>query len=452
MTNPLKINDVWELEGFVKQSNAQAGNNYGFIGLGQGGSKIVDTFAAIRSPKNGAPIYKCLIVNSNLGDMVSLKNIPKRLQFPLIGYEKGVGKNPEVGKTAFEENGEKIFESISQELQDCDMIYIVAAFGGGTGTGAINPLVEAIAHFMGKPVAAITTLPRPDEVESLNAYNAMAELVPKLRELNQDEATGAQYRTLENVIILDNDKIVQEHTTDPEVDDMTWDHYSNCKVASIMHEWNVLTSLDSEITLDAADLNNHVLKTGGILTFAKKKIDLEKINSAGANAQTLKEDLIQEIISTYRGKNVLANGFDYEKDMLSMALVVVMPPEMNMLNQDTLEIIRSRMKQELPNIGFYPGFVNSSSKRYAIVYTMASMGGLPERAKNLRAEAEQLIKLRRAKEEAASGFEMGEKLSVDRPGAALHRRSGTNPFGQPKAAAEQPTKPTKLGSNPFKKN
>lgn len=440
MTDPLKIDDIWELEGFIKQSNAYASNQYGFIGLGQGGSKIVDAFAGIRNPKNGSPVYKCLIVNSNLGDMKSLKNIPKRLQYPLLGYEKGVGKNPDVGKIAFEQNGAQIFESISKEMEECDFIYVVAAFGGGTGTGAINVLVDAIAHYLGKPVAAITTLPRPDEVESLNAYNAMAELVPKLKEINKDES-GAEYRSLENVIILDNEKIIQEHTTNPEVTGLSWDHYCNYKVASIMHEWNVLTSLDSEITLDAADLNNHVLKTGGIITFAKKKINLNDIK--------LKEDLITEIISTYKGKNVLANGFDYQNDMMSMALIVVMPKDMDMLNQDTLEIIRSRIKEELPHIGFYPGFVNSSSKHYAIVYTMASMGGLPERAKNLRSEAEQLIKIRKAKEEAASGFDMGEKLNVGRPTTPVQRRAGGNPFGQ--KSSEDSSKQSKIGTNPFKR-
>ncbi|WP_214607578.1 hypothetical protein, partial [Mycobacterium tuberculosis] len=69
---------------------------------------------------------------------------------------------------------------------------------------------------------------------------------------------------------------------------------------------------------------------GGVITFAKKKIDLDEFKN--------KDDLIQEIVTTYRGKNVLANGFDYEKDMRSMALVVVMPRDReNELNQDTLE-------------------------------------------------------------------------------------------------------------------
>ena len=68
--------------------------------------------------------------------------------------------------------------------------------------------------------------------------------------------------------------------------------------------------------------------------------------------------------------------------MRSMALVVVMPRERESeLNQDTLEIIRTEIKKELPHINFYPGSATSGSKRHAIVYTMANMAGLPERAK-----------------------------------------------------------------------
>jgi len=416
------IDGVWKLEGFVTQKNAEASIKIGFIGIGQGGSKKVDAFAGIRSAKTGEPVYKCMIVNSNLGDMRSLKNIPAHLQFGLEGYEKGVGKNPEVGKEAFMTNGSKIFSAIGQEMRDCEFIYVCAALGGGTGTGSINVLVDAIADYLHIPVAVIASLPRPDEVESLNAYNAMVELVPKLRDVRQDDERT--YRGLENLVLLDNEKIVQEHTANPpELKNITWDYYSNYKVASIIHEWNVLTSLDSAITLDAADLSNHVLKTGGVLTFAKKKINLDEMKS--------KEELIGQIIETYKGKNVLANGFDYESDMQSMALVVVMPKDrMDMLNQDTLEIIRTRLKQVLPNVSIYPGFASHSSSHNAIVYTMASMAGLPERARNLREEAETLQRNRELREQQSSGFSMGDKIAVNKPVVTQRKMSG-NPFEMP---------------------
>ncbi|WP_214607596.1 hypothetical protein, partial [Mycobacterium tuberculosis] len=73
---------------------------------------------------------------------------------------------------------------------------------------------------------AITSLPRPNEIESKNAYNAMTDLVSKLNELEEDEE-GREYRLLESLVILDNEKIFNEHIREPEVQGLTWDFYSN---------------------------------------------------------------------------------------------------------------------------------------------------------------------------------------------------------------------------------
>lgn len=433
------IDGVWPLEGFITQKHAEPSIKFGFIGLGQAGGKMVDAFAAIRSPKNGEPIYQCMVINSNLGDMRSLRNIPEHRQFGLKGYENGVGKNPNVGRQAFEENGEYIFDAITEIMAECPIIVLVSSLGGGTGSGAINILSDAIADYLGKPVMAITALPRPDEIESLNAFNALAELVPKLNEIRQGD-NGAKYRALENVIILDNEKIWNEHSQDPEVSNLTWDFYSNYKVASIFHEWNVLTSLESDITLDAADLQNHVLLTGSSISFAKKRINLDEIKS--------QDDLITQIIQTYRGKNVLANGFDYKNDMRSMALVAVMPRDRKeTINQDTLELLRTKMKQDLPNISFYPGFATSNSQRYAVIYTIAAINGLPERARNLRQEAEELARIREERERQASGFNVGQKIAQNQVAAAAapRRNVGLNPF----AKNTDTSRPIK--NNPFRK-
>lgn len=431
------IDGLWPLEGFVTQKNAAASMNWGFIGIGQGGSKIVDAFASIRSPKTGDALYPCMAINSNLGDMRSLRNIPEHRQFPLRGYENGCGKNPDVGKKAFMDNGERIFDAIGNIMGRCDIIFVAAASGGGTGAGSINVLTDAIADYLGKPVIAITALPRPDEIESLNAYNSLAELAPKLTEYRGEDENI--YRALQSIVILDNEMIVHDHMTDPEVSNLTWDFYSNYKIASVLHEWNVVTSLESHITLDAADLQNHIMLTGGALTFAKKKINLDEMKS--------KEDLIEQIISTYRGKNVLANGFNYGNDMRSMGLVVVMPRERaEEINQDTLEIIRTRIKEELPNVAFYPGFVTSNSTRHAIVLTMASINGLPERASNLRKEAEELRNARIERDRQASGFNLGEKIANRQVAATSSMKQGSNPFAKGNNASVEQKKP-----NPFRK-
>lgn len=440
----VKVDQVWPVEGFVNQKNASAGLRAGFIGIGQGGGKMVDAVASIKSPKNSEQIYPCIVANSNLGDMDNLKNIPARLKFSFKGYERGVGKDPELGKQAFLENAAELFDSIANEMIQCDVIFVAVSMGGGTGTGAINELVNAISTFLAKPVIAITTLPRPNEIESRNAFNAMSELIPKLSNLAKDEE-GREFRLLESLIILDNEKIFNEHIDDPEVTGLTWDYYSNYKLAGLLHEWSVLTSLGSDYTLDAADLLNHILLGGGVITFAKKKINLDDFRN--------KEDLISEIVSTYRGKNVLANGFDYANDMRSMGLVVVMPKDRESeINSDTLELIRTKMREELPNINFYPGSVSYGSKKYAIIYTMSNLAGLPERAKGLREEAEELRRQRLQREENASGFNIGGKIE-SASNVARRGPIGGNPFNKPQMASNEAAAASAAPAfkNPFKK-
>ncbi|WP_261378550.1 cell division GTPase [Paenibacillus agilis] len=441
MTN--KIDGVWTLEGIVEQKNAELGLLNGYVGIGQGGSKMVDAIAGIKN-KAGNPMYPVMIVNSNVGDMTSLKNIPKRLQFALKGYDKGVGKDPAVGKQAFQENGAPIFNAIIENMGHCNMIYVVCSLGGGTGTGALNVLVNAISDHLGVPVSVICSMPRPNKIESHNAYNALAELAPKLRELREDDE-GRTYRALESLVLLDNEKIILEHTNNPEVTGLTWDFYSNYKFASITHEWNVLSTLESQYTVDAADLSNHIITGGGLITYGKKRINLDEVRN--------KEDLISEIITTYKENNVLANGFDYENDMRAMAMVVVIPREReNVLNQDTLEIIRTRIMEELPNINFYPGFVTWGSKRNAVVYTMARLEGLPERAKNLRQEVEELTKREEESRQRTSGFDMGAIIESSSR-TTTRRATGGNPFltAASKPANTITTNPSinKPKTNPF---
>ncbi|WP_214607595.1 hypothetical protein, partial [Mycobacterium tuberculosis] len=81
MENRTKVDGVWPCEGFVNQKNAEAGLIAGFVGIGQGGGKMVDAIASIKNPHSGSQVYPCIVVNSNLGDMTNLKNISARLKF-----------------------------------------------------------------------------------------------------------------------------------------------------------------------------------------------------------------------------------------------------------------------------------------------------------------------------------------------------------------------------------
>ncbi len=66
----------------------------------------------------------------------------------------GAGANPDIGRRAAEEDRERI----RAVLEGCDMIFLTAGMGGGTGTGAA-PIVAQIAKELGILTVAVVTKP-----------------------------------------------------------------------------------------------------------------------------------------------------------------------------------------------------------------------------------------------------------------------------------------------------
>ncbi|MBV6418136.1 MAG: Cell division protein FtsZ [Steroidobacteraceae bacterium] len=85
----------------------------------------------------------------------------------------GAGADPEVGRQAAMEDRDRIIEMI----EGCDMLFITAGMGGGTGTGAA-PVVAQVAKELGILTVAVVT--KPFEMEGgkrmLVAEHGMAEL------------------------------------------------------------------------------------------------------------------------------------------------------------------------------------------------------------------------------------------------------------------------------------
>ena len=85
----------------------------------------------------------------------------------------GAGADPEIGRQAAMEDRDRIIELI----EGCDMLFITAGMGGGTGTGAA-PVVAQLAKELGILTVAVVT--RPFEMEgskrSLVADHGISEL------------------------------------------------------------------------------------------------------------------------------------------------------------------------------------------------------------------------------------------------------------------------------------
>jgi cell division protein FtsZ len=138
------------------------------IGVGGGGGNAVAHMVA-----SGIDGVDFMCLNT---DAQALKHSKVKTSLQIgsdITKGLGAGANPEVGRAAALEDRERIAEMID----GCDMLFITAGMGGGTGTGAA-PVVAQVAKELGILTVAVVT--RPFEMEggkrTKAADNGVAEL------------------------------------------------------------------------------------------------------------------------------------------------------------------------------------------------------------------------------------------------------------------------------------
>lgn len=119
------------------------------IGVGGGGCNIVDSMIDL----NLMGVDFCNINTDT--QALALSKSPNKLH---IGTEitngMGCGADPALGEKAAQASKDRITEI----LTDCEMVFIAAGLGGGTGTGA-SPVIAEIAKSLGLLTVAIVTKP-----------------------------------------------------------------------------------------------------------------------------------------------------------------------------------------------------------------------------------------------------------------------------------------------------
>jgi cell division protein FtsZ len=119
------------------------------IGVGGGGGNAVAHMA-----KSGIEGVEFICVNT---DAQALKHSQVKASLQIgcnITKGLGAGANPEVGRQAAMEDRDRVIELI----EGCDMLFITAGMGGGTGTGAA-PVVAQVARELGILTVAVVTRP-----------------------------------------------------------------------------------------------------------------------------------------------------------------------------------------------------------------------------------------------------------------------------------------------------
>ena len=119
------------------------------IGVGGGGGNAVEHMV-----REGIEGVHFIAINT---DAQALRNSGAETTVQIgsnITKGLGAGANPEIGREAALENRDEI----RQMLEGCDMVFISAGMGGGTGTGAA-PVVAEVAKELGILTVAVVTKP-----------------------------------------------------------------------------------------------------------------------------------------------------------------------------------------------------------------------------------------------------------------------------------------------------
>jgi len=140
------------------------------IGVGGGGGNAVNNM--IMSGMNGVDFA---VVNTDAQDL-GRSLAPTRFQLgATITKGLGAGAKPDVGREAALEDRDRIAEMVI----GCDMIFITAGMGGGTGTGAA-PVIAQIAKEAGVLTVGVVT--RPFAFEGKRRRNQADEGIENLKQ------------------------------------------------------------------------------------------------------------------------------------------------------------------------------------------------------------------------------------------------------------------------------
>jgi cell division GTPase FtsZ len=249
--------------------------NMAFVGVGQAGGRIAETFR-----KMG--YVRACAVNTTVADLAELK-MPDAQKLDL-GDARGAGKDPSAAAALFAERGEDLFDLYKRSWgEDMDYAMVCFAAAGGTGAGGHQKAIEVARTYMQhckRPpkVGAIIALPKTDEGQRF-AKNTLY------------TAKGLINAGLSPVIFIDNQKIRVLY--DPKLSQQH--DIENGTSAQIFHMFNRLAGTDSEhTTFDRADFAK--LMDSGVITFAADS--LEEYSSPAQISTAIRERLQRNILAT----------------------------------------------------------------------------------------------------------------------------------------------------------
>lgn len=269
---------------------------FGLLGIGQFGSNIAD-YAVTKG-------FKVIVANTALVDLKKNEYIKEENKIHLGG--DGAGRDRTIGMQATINNAEEILKRCKEEFSGCDVVFVAASGGGGTGSGGLPIGIEILMEEF-ENLCAIIAL--PENSESPRAKMNTLECFQQL----------SSFQNLGCVFIIDNQKAKDLNQNLPrnKIYEIT-----NREMIDYIYEINNITDKPSYVSnFDASDLLGvfqergyaMISKSEGNVSLSDNKFKVAKIIRESwkmnyqpmfPNGQIVKAAIISEIDPT------LSNNID----------------------------------------------------------------------------------------------------------------------------------------------
>ena len=332
----------------IIEDKFEPAENFAFVGAGQGGSKIVDAFYQLG-------YRRVLAINTTQQDLVDL-SIPQDNKLLLRSSVEGAGKDPARGAEATQNNRDDIFDAMQRCFgQKVDRIFICIGAGGGTGTGAVDPLINICKEFaqfadiedpVDLKIGVVCTLPKNSEGQktSENAYHVFSQL---LRHVND--------KVISPLMVFDN---AQLHKLMPKLPVKQYWPTVNRFMITPLHAFNIMAAQSSPYTtLDRADFRT--LLESGCVIFGSSAV--KDWSSETAISEALRRNFYSDLLS---------GGFDIGTSSIGGAIVVADPSIMEEVPLETLEYAFSTVTRMMERNSMLHQGIYESATKHLMVYSM----------------------------------------------------------------------------------
>lgn len=218
---------------------ALSATNIAVVGVGGAGGNIIND---LMNYARGS--YQCIAINTD----VQALEISRVSQAIHIGTEitkgRGAGADPQVGKSAAEHDIEKILSTIG----DAELVFLTGGLGGGTGSGALPVIAQALKE---RDILTVCIVTKPFSFEG------------KRRMLVADQAESTLRSLVDTLVVIPNEKLM---------------HITHDQPLSFLDAFSIVSKLVGDYIRSIVDI---ITKPGHInVDFADVKTVMKHMGSA----------------------------------------------------------------------------------------------------------------------------------------------------------------------------